>query len=89
MREALADRGLDALVVSHPANVRYLTGFTGSSAAAVVAHSAVSLFTDGRYDVQAEAEVTGVARVEIVSGDLWGVGLGVGAGAVERVSERT
>lgn len=88
LREALADRGLDALVVSHPANVRYLTGFTGSSAVVVVAHSAVSLFTDSRYDVQAEAEVAGVARVEIVSGDLWGagpgagVGAGVGAGAV-------
>ncbi len=79
--EALAGRGLDALVVSHPANVRYLTGFTGSSAVVVVAHSAVSLFTDSRYDVQAEAEVAGVAGVEIVSGDLWGVGPGVGAGA--------
>ncbi len=90
LREALADRGLDALVVSHPANVRYLTGFTGSSAVVVVAHSAVSLFTDRRYDVQAEAEVAGVARVEIVSGDLWGVGpgpgpgAGAGAGAVEQ-----
>lgn len=86
LREALADRGLDALVVSHPANVRYLTGFTGSSAVVVVAHSAVSLFTDSRYDVQAEAEVTGVARVEIVSGDLWGAGPGpgVGVGAVEQ-----
>ena len=75
------DRGLDALVVSHPANVRYLTGFTGSSAVVVVAHSAVSLFTDSRYDEQAEGEVAGVARVEIVSGDLWGVGPGAGAGA--------
>jgi len=77
----LADRGLDALVVSHPANVRYLTGFTGSSAVVVVAHSAVSLLTDSRYDAQAEAEVAGIARVEIVSGDLWGVGPGAGAGA--------
>lgn len=78
--------GLDALVVSHPANVRYLTGFTGSSAVVVVAHSAVSLLTDSRYDVQAEAEVAGVARVEIVSGDLWGVGqrAGAGPGAVEK-----
>ncbi len=86
LRETLADRGLDALVVSHAANVRYLTGFTGSSAVVVVAHSAVSLLTDSRYDVQAEAEVAGVARVEIVSGDLWaaGVGAGAGAGAVEK-----
>ncbi|MCH7775784.1 MAG: aminopeptidase P family protein [Gemmatimonadetes bacterium] len=84
LREALVGRGLDALVVSHPANVRYLTGFTGSSAVVVVAHSAVSLFTDSRYDVQAEAEVACVARVEIVSGDLWGVGPGAGVGAVEK-----
>ncbi len=84
LRETLADRGLDALVVSHAANVRYLTGFTGSSAAVVVAHSAVSLLTDSRYDLQAEAEVAGVARVEIVSGDLWAAGPEPGAGAVEK-----
>ncbi len=66
LREALADRGLDGLVVSHPANVRYLTGFTGSSGVVVVAHSAVSLLTDSRYDVQAEAEVAAIARVELV-----------------------
>jgi len=32
---ALADRELDLLLVSHLVNVRWLTGFTGSSAAAV------------------------------------------------------
>lgn len=87
LREVLADRGLDALVVSHLANVRYLTGFSGSSAVVVVAHSSISLFTDSRYDVQAEAEVAGVARVEIVSGDLWGVG--PGPGAVEKAVDST
>src|SRR3954471_10446026 len=33
---AAADRGLDALLVTNIVNVRWLTGFTGSNAAAVV-----------------------------------------------------
>ena len=57
---------LPALVVTHLPDVRYLTGFTGSSAALVIGRRAVRLFTDGRYATQAAEEVS-AARVEIVS----------------------
>ncbi|HEX2029263.1 MAG TPA: Xaa-Pro peptidase family protein [Nitriliruptorales bacterium] len=64
LRDALAAEGLDALYVTHAANVRWLTGFTGSSAQLVVAvDRELDLFlTDGRYDVQAAAEVADLER---------------------------
>jgi Xaa-Pro aminopeptidase len=46
----MADRGLDALVVSTPANVRYLTNFAGSSGQVVVSAGQCVLITDGRYE---------------------------------------
>jgi len=67
LRRKLSRAGLSGLVVAHLADIRYLTGFTGSSAAVAIAGRAVRLFTDGRYKTQAEAEVAS-ARVEVVSG---------------------
>ena len=53
----LADRGLDALLVTHMPNVRYLTGFTGSTAYAVVGPQVRRFVTDFRYVERARAEV--------------------------------
>lgn len=47
---------LDALLVTHPADVRYLSGFTGSSGALVLTGRRAVLFTDGRYTEQAKQE---------------------------------
>jgi Xaa-Pro aminopeptidase len=49
---------LDFLLVTHLPNVRYLSGFTGSSAVLLVSHSGSVLFTDGRYTRQAKEEVS-------------------------------
>jgi Xaa-Pro aminopeptidase len=60
LRGLLRDRELDALLVTNLENIRYLTGFTGSNAALLVAATDDddSVFcTDGRYLVQAEDEV--------------------------------
>ena len=48
---------LDFLLVTHLSNVRYLSGFTGSSAVLLVGQSNSILFTDGRYTQQAREEV--------------------------------
>jgi Xaa-Pro aminopeptidase len=67
LRRRLSRAGLSGLLVTHLPDIRYLSGFTGSSAALAVTRRAARLFTDGRYAVQAAAEVN-AAQVEIVSG---------------------
>ncbi|MGH9474848.1 MAG: M24 family metallopeptidase [Terriglobales bacterium] len=64
--------GVDALLVSHLPNIRYLTGFSGSNALLVLeaARGAV-LFTDGRYRVQARHQVRGASVNVPPKGDLW------------------
>jgi Xaa-Pro aminopeptidase len=65
---ALVGRRLDALLVSSPASIRYLTGFTGSRGLLVLLPGAARLLTDARYKLQAAAE-TG-CKVSAVRGSL-------------------
>src|SRR3954469_18885474 len=44
--------GLDALLVSNPVNVTYLTGFTGEASYLIVGRSRQLLVTDGRFTEQ-------------------------------------
>ncbi len=67
LRRRLNGAGLSGILVTHLPDVRYLSGFTGSSAALAVTRRAARLFTDGRYRTQAGEEVS-AARVEIVTG---------------------
>ncbi|HEX8763672.1 MAG TPA: Xaa-Pro peptidase family protein, partial [Candidatus Acidoferrum sp.] len=63
-RRALAgllhESRIDSLLVTHPANWFYLTGFTGESGALVISKRGARLITDGRFVVQAKEETTGV-----------------------------
>lgn len=67
LRRRLTKAGLQGLLVTHPPDLRYLCGFTGSNGALAVTRRVARLFTDGRYTAQAADEVK-VAQVEIVSG---------------------
>jgi Xaa-Pro aminopeptidase len=67
LRRRLTRAGLSGLLVTHLPDLRYLSGFTGSSAALAVTRRSARLFTDGRYITQAAEEVKG-ATVEIVAG---------------------
>ena len=67
LRRRLNGAGVSGLIVTHLPDVRYLCGFSGSSAALAVTRRGARLFTDGRYRAQADEEVK-VARVEIVTG---------------------
>ncbi len=67
LRRRITRAGFPGLVVTHPPDIRYLCGFTGSSAALGVTRRQARLFTDGRYTAQANQEVHS-ARVQIVSG---------------------
>ena len=53
----MAQAGLDALIVLHLPNVRYLTGFAGSTAIVVLTPSELVFITDGRYTTTIETEV--------------------------------
>jgi Xaa-Pro aminopeptidase len=60
----MAAQGMEALLVTHLPDVRWLCGFTGSNAALAVTAKKAALFTDGRYTTQAREETRG-ARVVI------------------------
>lgn len=61
LRRALQKHQLEALWITHLPDVRYLSGFSGSSAVLIVTQRKAALFTDGRYTLQAKEEVKGAA----------------------------
>jgi Xaa-Pro aminopeptidase len=71
LRELVAAEGLDALIVDGAANLRYVTGYTGSSGLAVVAaDGGARFYTDFRYETQAAEEVDPAFARTIVQGQL-------------------
>jgi Xaa-Pro aminopeptidase len=68
LRAAFDDAGCDALLVTRMVNIRYLTGFTGSSALLLVRPDGLVFVSDGRYRDQSALELgeAGVdARIRI------------------------
>lgn len=57
--ESLASKGISGMLVSNIRNVRYLTGFTGSSACLLITKKERIFFTDARYEEQSKREVRG------------------------------
>jgi Xaa-Pro aminopeptidase len=57
LRLEIKNGDVDFLLVTHLPNIRYLCGFTGSSAALLFSDRGSILFTDGRYRTQAREEV--------------------------------
>ncbi|GGJ63560.1 M24 family metallopeptidase [Deinococcus aquiradiocola] len=56
LRAALDRAGVDALWVSSPENIRYLSGFTSGRDARLLLSAQPTLYTDARYTVQAQEE---------------------------------
>lgn len=59
---ALDAAGIDALLVTRLPNVRYLTGFSGSSGQLLATANGGVFFTDSRYDDQSAREVPDLQR---------------------------
>ena len=69
--DKLSSAHVDALLLTGLSNIRYLTGFSGSSALVVVTPRDVVLITDFRYQTQVVDEVGDMARVVIEASSLW------------------
>ena len=65
---ALPGRKLDCLLVAFSPNLRYLSGFTGSSGALLILPGRSILFTDPRYQIQAALEST--CKIRVARGPL-------------------
>jgi Xaa-Pro aminopeptidase len=68
LAEAFPARKIDALLVTAPPNVRYLSGFTGDNGNLLVYGGGALLFTDPRFEIQAAQEVS--CRVKISKGPM-------------------
>jgi len=69
--DGLTAAHVDGLLVTSLPNIRYLTGFSGSSALLFVTPRDVILITDFRYQTQIAEEVGGFARITIEPQSLW------------------
>src|SRR5262245_47803846 len=71
VRAALAERGLDAFLVTSRSNILYLTNFAGSAGVALVDHAGVRLLTDSRYLVAVrKMQSTASACPDLEIGDV-------------------
>ncbi|HWZ59161.1 MAG TPA: Xaa-Pro peptidase family protein [Gemmatimonadaceae bacterium] len=69
---ALETLQLDGVLLNSPPNIRYLTGFSGSSALVfVTVRGDVVFVTDFRYQTQVADEVGDIARILIEPQSLW------------------
>ncbi|HEY8165978.1 MAG TPA: aminopeptidase P family protein [Gemmatimonadaceae bacterium] len=69
--EKLREQQVDALLLVSLPNIRYLTGFSGSSGIVVATRSGMLLLSDFRYETQATEEAGDVADVRIEPTSLW------------------
>ena len=69
IREKVFKKGLRAFLVSNMQNIRYLTGFKGSSAVLLITGRDTFFFTDFRYKEQSQREVKGCSII-VTKGSL-------------------
>jgi Xaa-Pro aminopeptidase len=75
LRDALGAAGVDALLVTHPPNLRYLVGFEGSVGALLISTAHAALVVDGRYLTSATTRVASTRGLEDVRVELADRGL--------------
>ncbi len=84
--EAIGAAGVDGLLVTSPANVRYLTGFTGSNGWLLLAATGAAFLSDPRYAQQAAQEVAGIAVEVSATGLPSMVGAAAGGLGLQRLA---
>ncbi len=71
LRAQLPFLGCDALAITHLTNVRYLSGFSGSSGMILVTPDAAHFISDFRYRAQAQSQVGDLLKIHIAERGLW------------------
>lgn len=71
LADSLTAAHIDGLLITSLPNIRYLTGFSGSSALLFASQRDVVLITDFRYQTQIAGEVGDLARIIIEPQSLW------------------
>src|SRR3954467_15898901 len=71
LRESLIAAHIDAIVLTSLPNIRYLTGFSGTSALVLVTQRDVHFITDFRYDQQIKEEVGDIVVARLGAQSLW------------------
>ncbi len=73
VRKRMQEEGLDSLLISHPDNRRYLSGFSGhdmppldSAGFLLIGTNDLCLITDGRYTIQAARELAPELNISVV-----------------------
>ncbi|HEX2698991.1 MAG TPA: aminopeptidase P family protein [Acidimicrobiales bacterium] len=88
LRERMGAAGCEAVLVTTLANIRYLTGFSGSAGLLLVLPDELVLSTDGRYQFQSAEQLAAAgveARIEVGNGSAQREALAAAAGAVPRL----
>lgn len=86
--DELAVAEVDALIVTSPTNIRWLTGFAGSNATVVLYDDQITLFTDSRYADRApqELQAAGSSADVVIARDKLGDEIRDLAGTAELVA---
>lgn len=73
VRKEMKAAGIDALIVSHTPQLRYLFGFSGSMGMGIISQRDLYFFTNDLYAVQVQKEVYALDGLKtIIDRDFWG-----------------
>ncbi|HEY3257293.1 MAG TPA: Xaa-Pro peptidase family protein [Gemmatimonadaceae bacterium] len=71
LRDSLSAQHVDGLLVCSLPNIRYLTGFSGTSALLLATRGELIFITDFRYETQVASEIGDLAEIRIEPTSLW------------------
>lgn len=70
IRKAMTRKRLDAILLTNLDNIRYASGFTGSTATVIITQERAIILVDSRYTLQARRECSNFEVIQY-SGDVW------------------
>jgi Xaa-Pro aminopeptidase len=72
LRFTMEDHKVEALVLTHLPNIRYMTNFSGSNAVLFITETELHLLTDDRYEEQIKEELYGLPNLKThITRDPW------------------